>query len=1134
MADNLKNDTMTGLPDNKLGERISGLSPEQRALLMERLSKRTNTTAARITPRTKDGDKIPLSFAQERLWFLYSVDPVNPAYNVTVAVHINGKLDIDVLQHSLNQLVERHASLRTTLVQTDDQPVQHIAASGSLPLEIIDLRGTATEERWEHTNQIIADEARKPFQLLGGSLVRTSLLRLAEQEYVQTLSMHHAICDGWSAGVLVREVAAFYSASLQGVSPILPKLPVQFGDYAIWQREWLNEQRRNMHLAYWREQLRDAPAVMELPTDFSRPPVRAGHGQRYGFVLPADLADQFKTFAQQIGSTPFVALLTVFKMLLYRYTNQSDLLVGSPVHGREQAETQHIIGCLINMLVLRSKPTNDMSFRELLYQVRETVMAAYKHQDLPFEQLIEALQPGRNLSHTPLFQATFALHGGLSEAPALEGATVRRLDVSSGTAKYDLSFELSDDNDGLKGWIEYNTELFTPSTISRMADHFRHMLEQVVDNPDQRLATFTLVTELEREQLLDEWNATHVRVAGPTILHKLFEKQAAATPNAMAVHAKDARLTYHMLDQQANQLAHYLRARGVGPEVLVGINMQRSVEVVVAMLGVLKAGGAYVPLDPTYPQNRLAFMVADAGAPIVLTHQHVTSQFGDQPVQLIDLNQEWEAITQESVDAPDTTVRPEHPAYVIYTSGSTGNPKGVVIPHSAICNYTQWSQRAYPLYASDRVLQKTALSFDVSVAEFYPTLLVGAQLVMAEPDALMDGAYLAKAIREWQITTLYMVPSVLQLLVEQPDLAECNSLRWVFSSGEALSSDLATRAHERLGVPINNLYGPTETTIHATFRDYVGVDSNIIVSIGCPMDNLYTYVLDTDGQLMPIGIPGELYIGGKGLAREYRNRPELTAERFVPDPFSGEQGARMYRTGDLVHWQEDGTLAFLKRIDHQVKLRGYRIELGEIESVLHQHQRIQQAIVLVRPAPLGEQQLIAYIVPDPAGAPRMSELRSFVAEHLPEYMRPSSFVVLPELPLMPNGKLDKDALPTPTTARPQLNVSYEGPTNAVEHTIAQVWQEMLGVERIGIHDNFFDLGSHSLLMVKIHARLQTVLEREFPVLTLFKHPTIASLARHLSQQQEETPKVERTVNQAQRQRAALQRQRQRLKERVSS
>ncbi len=851
-------------------------------------------------------------------------------------------------------------------------------------------------------------------------------------------------------------------------------------------------------LSYWRQQLGDSPTVLELPTDRPRPAVQTFRGARQSLVLSKSLSESLKALSQQEGATLFITLLAAFKTLLYRYTEQEDILVGSPIANRTHLDIEDLIGFFVNTLVLRTDLSGNPTFRELLHRVREVALDAYAHQDLPFEKLVEELAPERDLSRNPLFDVMFALQNVPEQDLELPGLTLSSLEVDSGTAKFNLTLLVEEGAEGLKGTLEYNTDMFDPATIKRMLGHFQTLLESIVASPELRLSDLPLLTEAERRQLLVEWNDTKADYPKDLCIHQLFEAQVEQTPDAIAVVFEDKQLTYGELNAQANQLAHYLCKLGVGPEVLVGICMERSLEIVVGLLGILKAGGAYVPMDPAYPQAVLDFMLLDSQAPVLLTQKNLVAGLPEHRTHVVCFEIDWNIISQESENNPVSGVKPENLAYVIYTSGSTGKPKGVLIPHFSIANHCQVILRYYELNPSDRILQFASFSFDASLEQILPTLIVGATLVLRNNN-IWSATDFHQKILAFGITIVNIPPAYWEQLVldwvKAPELAPRNQLKLVIVGGDVMSPKTLSLWWQ---TPMNsvrllNAYGPTEATITATIFDITSKfdkDTSFKrIPLGRPIANKSIYILGPNLQPVPIGIPGELHIGGTCLARSYLNRARLTAEKFIPNPFSDEPNARLYRTGDLACYLPDGNIEFFARIDYQVKIRGFRVEPGELEAVLGQYPAVRETVVLAREDEPGDKRLVAYVVPDQDATFTISELRSFLKDKLPEYMLPSAFVTLDALPLTPNGKVDRRALPAPDRTRGELEETFVAPHTPMASLIAEVWQEVLGVEKVGMYDNFFNLGGHSLLSMQVIARLEKQLgvrvnPREFIVQTL--------------------------------------------------
>ena len=1053
--------------------------------------------------RIERSQQLPISFAQQRLWFLAQLEPDSPFYNIPAAVRLQGQLNIEALQQSFNSIIRRHEALRTNFQTIEGQAVAVIREENPLTLSIFDISNLAANQQQVEVKQQAAQEAQQPFDISSDHLLRVKLLRLGEQEHIVLLTMHHIVSDGWSIGVLVEELVTFYQAFCDGQSSPLPPLPIQYVDFAAWQRQWLQGQALETQLAYWLKQLENAPKVLELPTDYPRPAIQTFRGATYSFELSKELSASLNKLSQQQGSTLFMTLLAGFQILLCRYTGQNDIVVGSPIANRNRTEIEGLIGCFVNTLALRTNLAGNPSFEELLKRMREVALGAYAHQDLPFELLVEKLQPERDLSHTPLFQVMFVLQNAPIPTLELPGLTLTPLESDSDSAKFDLTLNMTETEEGLVGSLEYNTDLFEESSIQRMAGHLQTLLGGIVANPQQPLSELSLLTKSEQHQLLWEWNNTEIEYAQQQSIHQLFEAQVERTPDAIAVVFKDQQLTYCELNTKANQLAHYLQKLGLEPEVLVGICVERSLLMVIGLLAILKAGGAYVPFDSSYPRERLVYMLEDSQPGMLLTQQDLLENLPTYKAQVIFLDSDWELIAHESTQNPTSNITYDNLAYVIYTSGSTGKPKGVMNTHRGIHNRLMWMQDTYHLTATDTVLQKTPFSFDVSVWEFFWTLITGARLVIAQPEGHRDTKYLVNLILQQQITTLHFVPSMMQVFIEAEGLEKCQSLVRVIVSGEALPAQLQQRFFNRLDAQLHNLYGPTEAAVDVTFwqckKD--NLTNQNTVPIGRPIANIQIYLLDKYLNPVAVGVTGEVYIGGVGVGRGYLNRPDLTAEKFIPDPFS-KQAARLYKTGDLARYLPTGDIEYIGRTDHQVKIRGFRIELGEIEATLRQYPAMRQVLVTVH-LETDSQRLVAYIVPHTEQTLVVTELRSFLESRLPNYMMPTAFVILDALPLTPNGKVDRKALPAPDTARPKLEAVYQPPQTEVEKTITDVWQEVLNVENVGIDDNFFELGGHSLLLVQVHSKLQIIFQQDFPLIEMFQYPTVNHLAKYLSHESSE-------------------------------
>ncbi|MGB7948960.1 MAG: amino acid adenylation domain-containing protein [Candidatus Binatia bacterium] len=1056
-----------------------------------------------LRPASREG-RIPLSFSQQRLWFLDQLQRGSPLYNMPSSFQLIGRLNTAALSQSVNELVQRHESLRTTFEADEGEPRQVIAPRLTIKLPVIDLSAMALEERQAEAARLATEEALRPFDLSRGPLLRVTLLRLDQEEHFLLLTMHHIVSDGWSMAVLFRELSALYAAGCSGNPCTLPELAIQYADFAVWQREWLQGEVLEEQHSYWKKQLVGAPARLELPTDRPRPAVQSFHGARQAVTLPRALTDGLKALSREEGATLFMTLMAAFQGLLQRYSGQDDIVVGTPIAGRNRTEIEGLIGFFVNTLVLRTDLTGNPTFRGLLARVRKVALDAYGHQDVPFEKLVEELHPQRNFSQSPLFQVFFAFQNAPTTELTLAGLTIDRRRVDRQTSTFDLSLSMTEATGCMNAAIEYNTDLFDGSTIARMMAHFRTLLEGIVPNPDARLADLPLLTHAERQQLLVEWSGTKRKYPSDKCIHELFEAQVERSPDAVAVIFEDQELTYRELNARANRLAHDLGNLGVGPDTLVGICMERSLDMIVGIVAILKAGGAFVPLDPTSPQDRLAFMLDDSEVSIVLTQERLFSLLSSYTGQIVCLDSVIRPSATEAsgiLSNPANGTTPDSLAYVIYTSGSTGKPKGVLINH---CNVTRLLLATHSWFHFDQHDVWTlfhSYAFDFSVWEMWGALLYGGRLVVVPYWVSRSPEMFYRLLIEKNVTVLNQTPSAFRQLIQaEASSIESSSLalRLVIFGGEALDFRTLKPWFERHGDQhprLVNMYGITETTVHVTYRPITAADlsgsENSLV--GVPIPDLKLYVLDPNWNPVPIGIPGELCVGGAGVGRGYLKRPELTAERFIPNPFDPGGGERLYRSGDRVRYLPDRDIEYLGRMDAQVKLRGYRIELGEIEATLSQHPAVRDVALVLLEDESTEKRLVAYVVaPEPS--PTVSELNGFLRQKLPEYMIPASFVFLDVLPLTPNGKVDRRKLPVPDQSRPEQESPFVAPRTSVEELLAKMWTDLLKVERVGIHDNFFELGGHSLLITQVASRIEQAFQAQLPLRVLFDAPTIALLS----------------------------------------
>jgi amino acid adenylation domain-containing protein len=1047
---------------------------------------------------------LPLSFPQQQMWLLSQVQTELPSYNYLIAFQLPGLLNPTALEQALNEIIRRHEAWRTNFVLNEGLPVQVIHEARTVQLPRLDLRSLAATERESEALQRLSVEVQRPFDLAADLLLRPYLIRMDETDYRLCLVLHHIIYDGLSLVNFLKELEVLYKAFCARKPSPLPELPIQYADFAAWQRQWLKPQILEPHLTYWKQQLANLP-TLQLPSDRPRPANQSFAGHWQELTLSKTLTEQLKALSRREGVTLFMTLQAAFKTLLHRYSGQTDIPVGMIAAEPDRPELKPLIGFFVNFLVLRTDLSGNPSFRDLLQRVREVTLSAYAHREVPFDQLVAELRSQRNLGQNPLYQVMLLLDPAMPKVES--GWTLSRMDVHNGMARCDLTLEFHETTDGLVGEFEYSTDLFDAPTITRMMGHFQTLLEGIVAEPTKPLSELSILTASEQQQI-QAWNQTQVDCPLDICLHQWIQAQVERTPDAIAVSFADQSLTYRELNARANQLAHYLQKLQVKPETLVGICVDRSLEMVIGLLGILKAGGAYVPFDPGYPPDRLAFMLADAQVPVLLTQSHLLDRLPQDQATLVCLDRDWPNIEQETDHNPDSGVTAENLAYVIYTSGSTGKPKGAMNTHRGICNRLLWMQDAYQLTARDRVLQKTPFSFDVSVWEFFWPLMTGAKLVVARPEGHKDPTYLVELIAQQQITTLHFVPSMLRVFLEESGLEQCGCLRQVMCSGEALPLELQERFFTRLPAQLHNLYGPTEAAVDVTFWHCQPEANQTVVPIGRPIANTQIHLLDQHLQPVPIGVVGELYIGGVNVARGYLNRPELTQERFIPDPYPSPltpYSSLLYKTGDLARYRPDGSIEYLGRIDHQVKIRGFRIELGEIAAVLAQHAAVREAIAIDRETTSGDKQLVAYLIAAQALMPETQELQAFLQQHLPEYMIPAAFVWLETFPVTANGKLDRQALPNPEPIALELKDSFVAPRTPVEVTLAGIWQEVLGLPQVGVHDNFLALGGHSLLATQVISRSRSSFQVEISLRHLFESPTIAALATAIEHLQKSSP-----------------------------
>ncbi|HLG63736.1 MAG TPA: amino acid adenylation domain-containing protein [Ktedonosporobacter sp.] len=1108
----------------------SAFSATKRALLEKRLR---GDSALALIPKRPDAEFAPTTFSQQRLWFLDQLEPGTATYNIPIAMRIRGPLDSTILEQCLNELVRRHETWRTTFESRDGIPVQHIGQPHPIELSELDLASLPESNREHEAIRLATEYAQMPFDLATGPLVRVLLLRLndgrgsshdeagnyrlpragaspaptsPEEDFLFVLVQHHSISDGWSIGIILQEIAVLYEAfQAQKPSP-LPELAVQYADYACWQQQKLQGKELERQLAYWQQQLEDAPGPLDLPGRGIHQDLRAARGETHHFHFSRALSDQLRALCQQEGVTLFMLILAALQVVLHRYTDQDDLMISTSTANRTLPELEPIVGFFVNTLVLRTSLAGDPAFEELLKRVQNVSLAAFAHQEVPFE---------RAVARVPALQVHFILQNTPSQSKELSAITVERIELENNTAKFDLFLNVEDASE-IFGFFEFNADLFDTATIQRLHIHFQRVLEAAVQHPEMQLSSFALLTEEECQQILFEWNNTVCRDQHCGCIHELFEAQAARTPQQAALESEGVILTYEELNRKANQVAHYLRSLGVAPEVPVGLCLERSIEQMVAVLGILKAGGAYLPLDPSYPAERLEWMLADAQAPILLTQSSLLPRLPSHDCTVVCLDTSQDVLSEMATTNPPLLATEANMAYIIYTSGSTGQPKGVMIAHRSVVNHSQAIARQYHIESSDRMLQFASLSFDAAGEELYPTWLNGATLVLRPEQLPTSITALHDFIRKERLTILNLPTTYWHQWVTQlvaVDVAMPTPLRLVIVGGESVQPAHYRQWLDRAGTQIqwSNTYGPTETTITAILHAPAeATDLSVETTpIGRPIANMQAYVLDRRLQPVPIGATGEIYLGGVGLARGYLNRPDLTADHFIPNPY-GPAGTRLYRTGDLARYLSDGNMLYVGRSDQQVKIRGYRIELGEIENVLLQHPAIAESAVLAQEDASGDKYLVAYIVSNQAIL-TASELRQFLSHHLPEYMLPASYMFLEQFPVNSSGKINRRALPVPTRDRHDSAEAYVSPRTPLEEVLACVWSDVLHIERVGIYDNFFEIGGHSLRATQLVARLQDIFPVDLPLKHIFEHPTIASLAEALLQDEGQREMISMTA-----------------------
>ena len=1089
---------------DELKARLQNLTPAQRALLERRLLEKQMTDARRNAVTRRDVfSPVPLSYSQELLWLLSQFADRGVAYNAPAAFRLGGPIDAEVLERALQALAERHEILRTSYDLIDERPMQIIGTSADVRLSTIDLSGREPEERERELHRILQEESEHPFDLRTDPVMRSTLIKLAPDDHIFLHVLHHVATDGYSRAIIFRDLTALYDSIAEGQPSPLPQLAIQYADYALWHRRWLESGVLERQLEYWKDRLAGAPARLELPTDFSRPAVRSYHGDHRNLMIDPALREALRDLGREHDGTLFIALLAAFTTLLHRYSGQDDIVVGTPFAGRNRSEFEEMVGYFINPLALRVDLSGDPTFRTLLDRARETTIEAFKHADVPYGVVVNSTNPERDLSQTPVFQAMMVLHNPAwqTRRPKFEprGVTAIEFVHQKEWAKFDVLVGMSERQNGLNTTWEYSTELFEHGTIERMTQHFRELIASAVADPERPLSRLSMLTRDERSKVLVDWPSEAPIETHDRPVKELFEEQATRTPDAPAVAFEGERLSYDALNRRANRLARRLQELGVGPNRLVGVFMEKSLDLVVTVLAVVKAGGAYVPIDPLYPQDRVAFMLADAAPAVVVTQEHLVDALPEGAAPLVA---DWDELAQQEDSDLATVAGADDLAYVIYTSGSTGMPKGAVITNRSLTSAYHSYEHAYGLRNVSSHLQMASFSFDVFTGDFIRALLSGGKLVLCPLTILMDPERLYALMIEEQIDCAEFVPAVANLLFDYAAGTgrDLGFMRVIVVSSEAWRNERYTFFKSLVGpeTRLINSYGLTEATIDSTYfeaEDESALVPDRFVPIGRPLPNTQVYILDSNLQPVPIGLPGELCVGGVAVARGYLNRPELTAERFVPDPFQNTDcGGLLYRTGDLVRWLPDGNIEFIGRTDRQVKIRGFRIEPGEVEAALERHPAVDSAAVVVREDRPGEGRLVAYVIPSDGGSVVPKDLRPMLAERLPAYMVPAAFMAVTEFPLTPNGKIDRDRLPEPPAHDAELSTDFVEPRSGTERVVADIWCDVLSLESVGADENFFELGGHSLLATRVLARMRQRFEIELTLRTIFEFPTVAGLA----------------------------------------
>ena len=1056
-----------------------------------------------IVPQKRDSNRFPLSYSQQRLWFLDQLEPNTALYNISPVLRLKGKLNINALENSFNEIIRRHEVLRTTFDKDGDSPVQVIAPELTLKIE---PETSDTPLSDAEINRLALEESQLPFNLSTGPLLRVKLLRVSEDDHILILTKHHIISDNWSTGLMVHEMMQLYTAFSQGQPSPLPDLAVQYADFAFWQRKWLSGKTLENQAAYWREQLKDAPAILEMPLDKPRPAYQTYNGSYKTFTLSSVTHKALNDLSRQQEATLFMTTLAAFQVLLMRWSGQEDFCIGSPIANRNRKETEAMLGFFINTLVLRSIVPGGLTFKELLQNTKTMTLGAYAHQDIPFETLVEELKPERDMSHSPFFQAMFVMNNARVDKLELPGLELSLLEIDNKTTKFDLILNMTESDEGLLCKVEYNTDLFFPETIERLIEQYQILIESILQNPDSTVSALPLLSEAQEKELVTNWSRSGQSVASEALITTLFEQQAEKSADSAALKIKEETYSYQELNQRANRLARHLINRGLQHGQIAGVCAERSAEMLVALLAVLKAGAVYLPLDPSYPEERLHYMLSDSKASFLLTQKDLKSKLSAENINTVLLDSDWETIRQEEASNVSTTIKTDDTAYIIYTSGSTGQPKGVEVQHGPFAAHCVDMCQHYDLTSDDNVLQFAALNFDASLEQILPPLISGSTLIMRDSE-IWDTLTFSQNIAKYDLTVINPPTAYWAQLaadwVTNPELLPDNRIRLVIVGGDVLRPEALKNWYETplKKVRLLNAYGPTETIITAsTFEVPAGFEGSK-VPVGKPRANRNFYILDKQRKPVAVGVPGELYIGGSALAKGYLGRKELTAERFIANPFVNEVDARMYKTGDRVRFLSDGNLEFLGRVDFQVKIRGFRIELGEIEALLDGYEAIKESVLSALDDTHGNKRLVAYYTA--ATDLSNNDIRTFLEQRLPDYMVPSVFMHLEKMPLDPSGKINRRMLPAPDFSQVQVETEYVAPRTETEEKLTAMVQEILKIEKAGVRDSFFDLGGHSMMATQVVSRIREEFDVEISLRTLFEKPTVEGIALSIAEAQAE-------------------------------